>query len=209
MPRSSAVTVVVEVGARRTFASALDWPGWARSGRGEDAAVDTLVGYAARYAEVAARAGVAFPTRVAVEVAERLAGDASTDFGVPGKAAAAERAPLTPAEAKRRLSLVQAAWAVFDDVVAAAPATLRKGPRGGGRDRDAVAEHVRNAEDAYARKLAVPARHADVRGAIADVLGRRSDGAPLVAKGWPVRYAARRIAWHALDHAWEIQDRST
>jgi hypothetical protein len=25
---------------------------------------------------------------------------------------------------------------------------------------------------------------------------------------WPVSYAARRIAWHALDHAWEIEDRS-
>lgn len=167
-----------------------------------------LVDYAARYADVAARAGVAFPTHVAVDVAERLAGDASTDFGVPGKTAAAERAPLAPAEAKRRVSLVLAAWAVFDDVVAAAPATLRKGPRGGGRDRDAVAEHVRKAEDAYARKLGVPARTADVRGAIADLLGRRSDGAPLVDRGWPVRYAARRIAWHVLDHAWEIQDRS-
>ncbi len=29
------------------------------------------------------------------------------------------------------------------------------------------------------------------------------------AKGrWPVRYAARRIAWHVLDHAWEIEDKS-
>ena len=25
---------------------------------------------------------------------------------------------------------------------------------------------------------------------------------------WPARYAARRIAWHVLDHAWEIEDRS-
>jgi len=27
-------------------------------------------------------------------------------------------------------------------------------------------------------------------------------------KKWTVRYAARRIAWHVLDHAWEMQDRA-
>ncbi|MEY2437652.1 MAG: hypothetical protein QOF97_2488, partial [Acidimicrobiaceae bacterium] len=32
--------------------------------------------------------------------------------------------------------------------------------------------------------------------------------APDLPKGWAYRYAARRIAWHALDHAWEMQDRS-
>ena len=25
---------------------------------------------------------------------------------------------------------------------------------------------------------------------------------------WPVPYAARRIAWHVLDHAWEMQDKA-
>ncbi len=27
-------------------------------------------------------------------------------------------------------------------------------------------------------------------------------------KGWPPRYAARRMAWHVLDHLWEIEDKS-
>jgi hypothetical protein len=40
------------------------------------------------------------------------------------------------------------------------------------------------------------------------VLRQPSDGAPIAGKKWPPRYAARRIAWHALDHAWEIEDRS-
>ena len=31
---------------------------------------------------------------------------------------------------------------------------------------------------------------------------------PAVEKGWLPRYAARRIAWHVLDHAWEIEDKS-
>ena len=41
-----------------------------------------------------------------------------------------------------------------------------------------------------------------------EVLGRPSDGSPLADRRWTARYAARRIAWHALDHAWEIEDRS-
>jgi hypothetical protein len=27
-------------------------------------------------------------------------------------------------------------------------------------------------------------------------------------KSWPLRYAARRIGWHVLDHLWEIEDKS-
>ncbi|MGP8159864.1 MAG: hypothetical protein ACLQGJ_01390 [Candidatus Dormibacteria bacterium] len=40
--------------------------------------------------------------------------------------------------------------------MAEAPAALRKGPRGGRRDHDAIAGHVIGGEvDAYARKLGV------------------------------------------------------
>jgi hypothetical protein len=39
-------------------------------------------------------------------------------------------------------------------------------------------------------------------------LRRPSKGGPLTEKGWPQPYAARRIAWHVLDHAWEIEDRT-
>jgi hypothetical protein len=47
-----------------------------------------------------------------------------------------------------------------------------------------------------------------MRAAILDVLARPSDGSALADRKWPQRYAARRIAWHALDHAWEIEDKS-
>ena len=148
---------------------------------------------------------------------ERLAGSASTEFGVPGAVAKRDTTPLPAAEGKRLASLVEAAWAVYDRILSRTPAELRKGPRGGGRDRDKMADHVRDAEGAYVRKLglrlAPPDRHdgralADFRGAIAEAIQRPSNGAALVEKGWPQRYAARRIAWHALDHAWEMQDRS-
>jgi hypothetical protein len=212
------VAVCVEAGKTKVFASALDWPGWCRGARTEQAAIDALGEYAARYAGVPSAAGIAFPTTTPTfTVVERLAGGTGTDFGVPETIAAAEYAPTTAAVAKRLAALVTAAWSVFDEVVVTTPPTLRKGPRGGGRDRDPMIAHVLAAEVAYARKIGI-ARKAPalddgteieaLREDIAAVLATPSDGAAVVAKGWPVRYAARRIAWHVLDHAWEMRDKS-
>lgn len=199
----SVVHVAVEIGQKKTFASALDWPGWARSGKDEAAAIETLLDYAERYRVVTDRAGIEFEPGE-IDVVERLAGSASTDFGAPGAIAERELRPVSAPEAERMASLVVAAWDVFDDVVSGAPAALRKGPRGGGRDRDKMVEHVVDAEQSYARKLGLdkPKQRPDLRGDIvAAIRGRSNETA------WPVRYAARRIAWHALDHAWEIEDR--
>jgi hypothetical protein len=211
--------VGIEAGSKRTFAWALEWPGWCRSGRTEEAALEALASYAERYAPVAEQAGITFPDRVAerFDVVTRVTGDATTDFGAPGGVADSDTERLTAAAAARQADIVAAAWSVLDKVAAGAPAELRKGPRGGGRDRDKMLGHVLEAEAAYARKIGV--RHkapalddraaiTALRAEILDVLRKASDGAPPVQKGWPVRYAARRIAWHALDHAWEMQDRS-
>ncbi len=112
---------------------------------------------------------------------------------------------------------MSASWTVFSRVVAGAPPELRKGPRGGGRDRDKIVAHVVGAEVMYAQKLGLRFKEPDradseavaaIRAAILDALRRASEGGSPVEKGWPPRYAARRIAWHALDHAWEIEDRS-
>jgi hypothetical protein len=46
------------------------------------------------------------------------------------------------------------------------------------------------------------------RAAILTILREPSDGSPLADRRWTARYAGRRIAWHALDHAWEIEDRT-
>jgi Lon protease-like protein len=51
-------------------------------------------------------------------------------------------------------------------------------------------------------------RSVGTRAAVVEVLSRPSDGSPLAERTWTPRYAAARIAWHALDHAWEIEDRS-
>lgn len=210
-----AIRVYLEVGKRRVFASAADWPGWARSGKDENAALGALAAAAPRYAPVPKAARIAFAPGAGFDVVERLPGDATTDFGAPSAVAKAELKRLTKKEAGRLSALVSASWTVFDRAVESAPASLRKGPRGGGRDRDAVVEHVLGAETAYARKLGLRLKQpaagdaASVRAhRNAIVAGLRAGTRGVTDGGWPARYAARRIAWHAVDHAWEIEDRS-
>jgi hypothetical protein len=212
---SDPLRALIEAGSKRTFACALDWTGLARSGKTEAAAVEALITALPRYAVVAREAGVPFDDAVTgtdVQIVERVTGGASTDFGVPGNVGAGDRVPLTVGEARREAALVAAAWAVFDRIVAAAPAELRKGPRGGGRDRDKIVGHVQDAERAYAGVMGIPGGSTrpmlELRAAMLEEIGRASDGSPLAGKRWPPRYAARRIAWHVLDHAWEIEDRS-
>ena len=215
---ADSVSVCVEVGSRRTFAGALDWPGWCRSGRGEEEALEALRAYAPRYAQVVRAAGIEPPDSGGLTVAERLPGSATTDFGAPGAIAEHDHEPLAAPEAERLVRLLQAAWECLDHVAATAPATLRKGPRGGGRDRDAIVDHVLSAEtEAYARKLGLrlspptswdPTARAALRGAIANALRATVQAPPGPPGSWPPRYAARRIGWHVLDHVWEIQDRS-
>ena len=153
---SRRIAVCLEVTPQQTFASALDWPGWCRAGRDEGAALEALRSYAERYAAVAEEAGVSFPSTVGFDVVERVPGGPTTAFAAPEcrrpfpqMIAEAERAKVTPAAARRLVGLVTAAWATFDEVAASSPAELRKGPRGGGRDRDKLIDHVIGAETAY------------------------------------------------------------
>ena len=207
--------VTVETVDTKAFASAIDWPGWSRSGRREQQALEALVAQAARYALVARRAGLQFPIPVTLadlDVVERVPGDASTSFGVPGRVTELDLRPATSAQVNRCADLVQAAWDTLADIVAAAPAELRKGPRGGGRDGDKIVAHVTDAERAYVRKIGLrPAADVpidEVRAQVIEVFRLGTDGSPLPGGTWPLRYAARRFAWHVLDHAWEIEDRS-
>jgi hypothetical protein len=212
-----ATPVYLEVGAKKVFACAVDWPGWCRAGKTEDEALEALALYVPRYAVVTKKAGVTFPKTVGddLDVVEKVKGNATTDFGAPGIVPKLASASLTKAQAERRAALVEASWNVLADVVKHAPASLRKGPRGGGRDRDKIVTHVADGEFAYARKFGVRHKHSEDAKAVAamraDLLaalrGARGDGMP--ADGaWPARYTAHRVAWHVLDHAWEIEDKS-
>jgi hypothetical protein len=215
--------VYLESGRRRVFAGALEWPGWCRSGRDEEAALATMVAAAPRYARALGRtvAGFEPPTDpTALEVVERLPGDATTDFGAPGRAPSIDEATLDDAETERLATILSACWSTFDRTARKATgARLSKGPRGGGRELPAIVDHVRSAEGAYLTGLGgdagrvTEATMAPIRRAFLEALRIRAGGGdpPKPRRSgrlWSPRYAVRRSAWHALDHAWEIEDRS-
>ena len=214
MTADGTIAVFIEPGRKWVFASALDWPGWARRGRTEDAALRALDDYLPRYAAIVARAGLE-PVTGVLEVTERHpVPGANADFGSLHEIAPSERRQL-PADAGGRLAaLLEAAWAAFDEVAGTAPEHLRKGPRGGGRDTGQIVTHVREAEAMYASKMGLPrdtSVAADPVGALrARIAAALRDPANLAAprNGWPQRYAARRIGWHVVDHLWEIEDKS-
>lgn len=220
-----AVGVVLEVAAKRSFASALDWPGWSRGGRSPDDALAALVAYGPRYAAVAERGGLEFEVPAAVdalEVTERVRGGSSTEFGLPATPARAEEEPIA-GDLDRLVALLRAAWDTFDGAMAeAAGRRLATGPRGGGRDLARIVDHVGDAEVSYLSKLGsrAPAgsdrpaaeRLAAIRTAFIDALTAIANGEPVpmpsrTQKLWSPRYAVRRTAWHVLDHAWELEDR--
>jgi hypothetical protein len=215
-----AVLVTIEHTPKKSFATAADWPGWSRSGKTEELALVALAAYAPRYAAIADAEHRRFASEITVEdldVVERLSGSAGTDYGVPSRPTRHDARPTDADDAARLASLVEAAWTLFDRTAGAAPEELRKGPRGGGRSTSKIVAHVMDADRAYANEMGIkvpgfepddrPAAEA-MRAEMLDVLRAARDGRPLAGRRWPARYAAHRIAWHALDHAWEIEDRT-
>ena len=215
---STRIAVALEITAKRTFATAVDWPGWSRAGKTEADALVALSKCADRYALTVAAAGMAPPTNdPQFDLAESGPGNATTEFGAPGRMANADRRPTTAEVADRLARFVAAAWAALDAAASSAPEGLRNGPRGGGRNTSKIVEHALMADHAYARAMGLrlpepsPADGSSIRAlreAMLEVLRQPRDGSPLAGRKWTARYAAHRIAWHALDHAWEIEDRS-
>jgi hypothetical protein len=221
------LAIYLEIGQKRTFAGAIEWPGWCRIGRGEEEAVAALLAYGRRYAAVAEAAGLSAPRAADLEVVERLEGGSGTDFGVPSEAPSADERPLDAAALDRQSRLLTASWQAFDIAwreANEARVELTKGPRGGGRDLPKMADHVLGAEEAYLAPLGsrhprmpdatLPDRMAAVRATALATLAARARDEPIAdpsqtKRSWLPRYFVRRSAWHALDHAWEIEDRSS
>lgn len=207
--------IYLELGKKKAVAWSLEWPGWCRIRKNEQEVIQALIDYEPRYRVIAQRAGLEFEPGELV-VVERLQGDSNTDWGMPAVLAAAETRPMDAATAQRNIAIIRAAWEVLKEVVASSPEELRKGPRGGGRERDDVWHHVVECERTYARKIGVRHKPFDVNDQnalnamleeTAATLSKPSNGEPLVAGGWTASYAIRRMAWHVIDHIWEIEDR--
>jgi hypothetical protein len=226
-PAAHPIAVYLETGKQRTLAGACDWPGWCRGGRDADAALAALLEYAPRYAAVlhGTRLGFHAPQSVdAFTVTERLAGNATTDYGVPGLAPSSDAAPVEAAELRRLQRVLQACWAALDAAAEAAHGKeLRTGPRGGGRMLAGIIEHVQGAEASYLRSLGGTLPKPEATDDPAELLTRQRpiilEAIAAAARGefpargprggvrWSPRYFVRRAAWHVLDHVWEIEDR--
>jgi hypothetical protein len=212
--------VILEIGKkRRVVAAATDWPGLDRWGTSEEDALEKLLSYVPRYAGVAERAGMkgAFARARDVEVVERVPGSSSTDFwGIAHVPSEIEREVLSPADLERRLELLKASWAYFDDVADGISGELSPGPRSAGRSHDEIVRHVVvNEPGQFSRKVEVRTPREVVLTASGLATHRReyldamraynAEGKP--ARTWPIQFLVRRTAHHVMDHAWEMEDR--
>jgi len=216
---SDSIRVMLEQGKKKAVAAAFDWPGWDRSGKSAESALAVLADYRERYAIVAARAGLAdeFGATGGLEVVERLDGTGMTDFyGVSARSAGPEYEPMSEVQCERKVALLRACWAYFDDVAARVSPELRPGPRGGGRDRAKIVRHTNGAEfQEFAKKVGVitpldawrdPVLLQAHRDAFCEAI-REHSARGASARSWTVQFVIRRCAYHMLDHAWEMEDR--
>jgi hypothetical protein len=222
----STIPIFLEEGSKKVFAGAIDWPGWVRSGAGIDQAIQALVMAAPRYATAMQAAGLDFPVIVAADdfvIVERHPGSATTDFGAPVVMLNVDADAMDEADLLRGQALLQGCWAAFDAAVQQATGhELRKGPRGGGRDLEKIVRHVLESDAAYLISLGwkpgIPrdlspdehlplVRAAILQGLAVSAHGEIPERGPRGGVRWKPRYYLRNVAWHTLDHAWEIEDR--
>jgi hypothetical protein len=220
------IDIYLEIGKKRTFAGAIEWPGWCRSGLYEESALQALLDYGPRYVKVLRAGKFEFqsPTEPsAFSIVERLKGNTTTDFGAPDLALSQDSKPVDEVELQRFQAILKACWHTFDQATKSAEGKeLRKGPRGGGRDVERIIEHVFGSDASYLSALGwkvEPVETTDsdqilkrTRNSILDGITAAAHG-EIAARGprgglrWTPRYFVRRVAWHVLDHTWEIEDR--
>jgi hypothetical protein len=220
------IEIYLEVGRKKTIAGAIEWPGWCRVGRNQEDALQALVEYAPRYGRVLSLENLDFQPPAGASlfvIVEQLEGSATTDFGAPDKEPAYDQQPVSDAEHQQFQSILKACWRAFDEAVEQAKGkTLRKGPRGGGRELEGIMEHVLEADRSYLSALGwkfkrdksapLPQSLQQLHAAILEGLSEAVQGnlpqqGPRGGQRWTPRYYVRRTAWHVLDHVWEIENR--
>jgi hypothetical protein len=205
---------------KKSVAFSLDWPGWSRGAKTADLAVELLESYRERYRPIAELAGMAdeFDAAGPLEVVENGLGTPSVDFwGISFSPSSTEHGPMTEAELDRGITILHACWTFFDGVAARVSAEMRKGPRGGGRDRDRIIRHtIRTESEDFAKQvgLRIPEEAAltpeGLRKHRTDYVAAMrayNAGEGKRMRSWSLPYLIRHSAFHTLDHAWEMEDK--
>jgi len=217
------VRTVIERGPKdkRSVAFGIDWPGWSRGAKSAELALETLESYRERYRPIADLAGLEreFDTAGPLEIIEEKVGTGSTDFwGISFSPSATEHGPMSEAELERGITLLRACWGFFDGVTARVSPEMRKGPRGGGRDRDRIIRHtIRTESEDFAKQVGLRiAEEAALtpdglqQHRVAYVAAMRAYNAGEVSRrmrSWSLPFLIRHSAYHTLDHAWEMEDK--
>jgi hypothetical protein len=217
------IRTVIERGPKdkRSVAFSLDWPGWSRGAKTAELALETLESYRQRYRPIADLAGMRpeFDAAGPLEVVEDRVGTGSVDFwGISFSASSTEQGPLSEAEFERGITILKACWAFFDGVAARVSPEMRKGPRGGGRDRNRIIRHtIRTESEDFAKQvgLRIPEEAALTPGGLRQhretyVAAMRAYNAGEIEKrmrSWTLPFLIRHSAFHTLDHAWEMEDK--
>jgi hypothetical protein len=217
------VRTVIQRGPKdkKSVAFSLDWAGWERGAKTAEFALETLESYRERYRSIASLAGMTreFDAAGPLEVVEDEVGTGSVDFwGISFSPSSVEQEPMSEAAIQPGIALLRACWAFFDGVAARVSPEMRKGPRGGGRDRDRIIRHtIRTESEDFAKQvgLRIPEgaaltpdglrRHretfvAAMRAYNAGEVSRRM-------RSWNLPFLIRHSAYHTLDHAWEMEDK--
>ena len=152
-----------------------------------------------------------------VDVVEEYDGVGSTDFwGISFAFSSIDHESVPDRELARELRLMRACWTFFDQVRGRVSAETQKGPRGGGRNRDRIVRHVYATEQDWGKKLGIRGPHDPVVTGDEDVAAYRNAYCAEIrtlhaegraARTWPLRYLIRHTAYHAMDHAWEMEDK--
>jgi hypothetical protein len=183
--------------------------------------LETLESYRERYRPVADLAGMTreFDAAGPLEVVEDRVGTGSVDFwGISYSPCSAEQDPMSELGLERGTGLLHACWAYFDAIALRVSPEMRKGPRGGGRDRDRIIRHaIRTESEDFAKH---PGLRVSEEAALTPE-GLREHRANYLAamraynsgeierrmRSWTLPFLIRHSAYHTLDHAWEMEDK--